>query len=86
MKHMTDLVMYQCESYENVKEIFMMSPHVQSYHESQMQTINMNTNLNANPKNKCNCCETFVSQQNIMTCQDTSHETFSIPIHETIKK
>ena len=75
----TDLVTRQRDSRENVKEFVMTSPHlmhVQSYHESQMRTVNVNANPKCEPKNEHDYRETFTSQQNI-----TTHHNMTLTYH-----
>ena len=48
---MTDLVMCQCESYENVKELLMMSPHVMP-HPIVSQIANVNCKCRCEPQRK----------------------------------
>ena len=66
---MTDLVTCQCESCENMKEFFVTSPHI-------MPCPIVSQITNANHKMEHDSREMFMSLQNTMTCQDTSHETY----------
>ena len=49
MRNATDLVMYQCDSHENVKEFVMMSPHVM-LHPIVSRITNMNLKCEHEPE------------------------------------
>ena len=68
--------MCQCYLRKNAKEFVVTSPHVchvQSYHESRMQTRNVNANMKREPKRERNCRKTSASQRNITTRHNMSH-------------